>query len=89
MKESTLKRHKNLIVSTKRGAHQEAHQKQRSAFNAFLFQVFGYTHILPACIQHPACSDAQPVSSWIASFMQAWETETTSPEYRKRREISK
>ena len=71
---------------------------RRSAFSAFLFQVFGNRHILLACIQHPICSAvqpatpthraAQPVSSCIASFMQAWEREKRSPDYQRRREIS-
>ena len=61
---------------------------RRSAFSAFLFQVFGNRHILFACIQHPICSAVQPVVSWIASFMQAWENEKRSLDYQKRREIS-
>ena len=60
--------------------------------------MLGNKHMLLACIAHPICSAAQPVSpthraaqpvsSSIAGFMKAWEKEKTSRDYQKRREIS-
>ena len=77
------------LASTDWGAEQRAHQMRRSAFSAYLFHLFGSRHILLACIQHPICSGSQPEPSWIPSFVQAWDSEKTSPDYQKRREISK
>ena len=93
-----LREYEKQLAGTHRGAQQQAHQTRRSAFSAYLCQVLGKRHILLACIKHPICSAAQPVSpsqraaqpvsSSIAGFMKAWEKEKTSRNYQKRREIS-
>ena len=70
---------------------------RKSAFSAFLFQVIGNKHVLLAAIQHPVFSAAQPEAvlssaeqpaAMLQSFMNAWEQEKTTEEYKKRVEIS-
>ena len=56
-------------------------------FSAFLFQIIGNKHAVPASIQHPICSAAQPADA-IQRFMRAWEEEKSSDDYKKRMQIS-
>ena len=77
------------IDSEEKGAHQWAHQLRRRAFSAYQFQIIGNKHVLMAAIQHPICSAAQPATSnAISRFMDKWEEEKQSADYKKRVEIS-
>ena len=80
------------------GHGQKAHQIRRQAFSAFLFQVIGNKHVLLAAIQYPVfciaepeavLSSAEQPATMLQSFMDAWEHEKTTDEYKKRVEISK
>ena len=98
MNARTIQEYQQRLNSEDKGARQRAHQMRHSAFSTYQFQVLGNKHILLACIQHPMCSAvqpvspthsaAQPVSSSIAGFMEAWEKEKRSEEYQKRKKIS-
>ena len=89
--------YRRLSGSGQRGDRQKAHQIRRQAFSAFLFQVIGNKHVLLAAIQHPVFSAAQPEAvfssaeqpvAMLQRFMNAWEHEKTTEEYKKRVAIS-
>ena len=61
-----------------------AHQQLRQSFSAFLFQILGNKHVLLASIQHPLFR----VPASIRQFMTAWETEKSSEDYKKQKQIS-
>ena len=86
-----------LCQSSGQGDHQKAHEMRKNAFSAFPFQVIGNKHVLLAAIQHPVFSAAQPEAvlssaeqpaAMLQSFMNAWEQEKTTEEYKKRVGIS-
>ena len=88
------------LASTDRGARQRAHQMRRQAFSAFLFQVIGNKHVLLTAIQYSVFSAAQPDADrpfssaeqpapMLQSFMDAWEEEKTTDDYKKRVDISR
>ena len=89
--------YRRLSQSNGRGDRQKAHKMRKSAFSAFLFQVIGNKHVLLAAIQHPVFSAAQPEAvfgsdeqpaAMLQRFMDAWEQEKTTEDYKKRVEMS-
>ena len=97
MNSDTAGEYHKLPQSRQRGDGQKAHQMRRQAFSAFLFQVIGNKHVLLAAIQHPVFSAAQPEAVFssaeqpaaiLQGFMNAWEEEKMTKEYKKRVEIS-
>ena len=87
MNPEKIKEYERLRRGANKGDRNKAHHCQRSAFSAHLFHIIGNKHVLLACIQHPICSAAQPANV-IQMFMDAWEQEKSSEEYKKRRQIS-
>jgi hypothetical protein len=69
------------------GDAQQAHQKRRRSFAAYLFQILGNKHVLLASIKYPLCSAAQPAKI-IEEFMTAWEKEKATDDYKKRVRMS-
>ena len=69
------------------GDAQQAHQKRRRSFGAYLFQILGNKHVLLASIKYPLCSAAQPAKI-IEEFMTAWEKEKATDDYKKRVRMS-
>ena len=72
---------------------------RKSAFSALLFQIIGNTHVLLAAIKYPVFSAAKPdvdlsfsgaeqSASMLQTFMDAWEQEKETGEYKRRRLIS-
>ena len=91
----TARRYRQLLRTS--GCKQRAHHMRKSAFAAYLFQVIGNKHVLMAAIQHPVFCTAEPEAvlssaeqpaAVLQSFMNAWEQEKTTEEYKKRVEIS-
>ena len=70
-----------------KGVAQQAHQKRRQSFSAYLFQILGNKHVLLASIKYPLCSAAQPAQI-IEDFMSSWNQEKATDDYKKRRRIS-
>jgi hypothetical protein len=84
MNTDKIKFYEGLLNGTGRGEHQMAHQQLRKSFSAFLFQIIGNKHVLLASIQHPLFR----VPASIRQFMTAWETEKSSEDYKKQKQIS-
>ena len=87
MNAETVEEYERYRNGSGKGDQQKAHQLRRSAFSAYLFQIIGNKHVLLSCIQHPICSAAQPADA-IRRFMDAWEREKSSPEHKKRMQVS-
>ena len=82
-----------LLRSSHKKTNQEAHQLRNRAFSAYLFRVIGNKHVLLAAIKHPVFSAAELDSvpypaAELQSFMDAWEKEKTTDEYKLRKGIS-
>ena len=60
-----------LRNSTRKGSAQKAHNKQRSAFSAYLFQVIGDKDVVKNFIKHPYCNAAQYAEK-IQQFIRVW-----------------
>jgi hypothetical protein len=87
MHADTIEAYEQLLIGTHTGDHQNAHQRLRSSFSTFLFQIIGNKHVLLASIQHPIFSAAQPEVA-IEQFMTACEQEKSSHEYQRRKQVS-
>ena len=87
MNAKNIKDYEDLLRRTGKGVQQQAHQKRRRSFAAYLFQILGNKHVLLASIKYPLCSAAQPAKI-IEEFMTAWEEEKATDEYKERVRIS-
>ena len=87
MNAKNIKDYEDLLRRTGKGVQQQAHQKRRRSFSAYLFQILGNKHVLLASIKYPLCSAAQPAKI-IEEFMTAWEKEKATDDYKKRVRMS-